>query len=285
MSQTLNICIGDVSISIHGDAVKSDREIMPAYRPFIGCGKRDIHLRLHQGLRDCPVGEEKVFECPPIWSLYRQNKTSVVRIFHTLSGLERILVLPPHLERTDLYFAGEPCLFPDPFYGPTMELMMIQYLARGRGAVIHSCSICKNGKGFLFVGESGAGKSTMAGMWNKVKGVDILSDDRTIVRKKGGQFWMYGTPWHGEAKFGSARKVRLERIFFLHHGQGNQIKEIKGIDPVLKLLTCSFLPYWEPEGTAFALDFFTDLTTEVQCQELFFKPDESIFSFMEGIVT
>ena len=285
MSQPLKICIGDVSISIQGDLLKSDWEIMPAYRPFIGCGEADIHLRLHQGITDCPLGEEKVFDCPPIWTLYRQNETSVVRIFHTLSDLERILVLPPHLEKTDIYFAGEPCLFPDPFYGPTMELLMIHYLAKKRGAIIHACSMSKSGRGILFVGESGAGKSTMAGMWDQVKDVEVLSDDRTIVRKKGRQFWIYGTPWHGEAKFGSAQEVRLERIFFLKHGQENRIKEIKGIDPVSKLLTCSFLPYWEPKGMAFALDLFTDLTAKVHCQELFFKPDASILNFMENIIT
>ncbi len=274
MSKNLKIRIGDVSISIEGDVQKSPWEIAPAYRPFIGPGKTDISLRLHQGLPDTLVGE-KVFDCPPIWSLYRQDETSFIRIFDDLSGLERTLVLPPHLESADLYFADKSGPFLDPFYGPTMELLMVNYLAQGRGVIIHSCAIARKGRGILFVGESTAGKSTLAKMWDQENGFDVLSDDRTVVRKKGHQFWMYGTPWHGEAKFGSPRGVRLERIFFLRHGQKNSIKEIKGIDPVSQLLTCSFPPYWDPQGMAFTLEIFTDLAADIPCQSLSFRPERS----------
>jgi len=183
--------------------------------------------------------------------------------------------LPPHLESADLYFADKSGPFLDPFYGPTMELLMVNYLAKGRGVIIHSCAIARKGRGILFVGESTAGKSTLAKMWDQENGFDVLSDDRTVVRKKGHQFWMYGTPWHGEAKFGSPRGVRLERIFFLRHGQKNSIKEIKGIDPVSQLLTCSFPPYWDPQGMAFTLEIFTDLAADIPCQSLSFRPERS----------
>jgi hypothetical protein len=284
MSKELKITIGDVSISIEGDAQISDWEIAPAYLPFIAPGGTDISLRLHQGVPDTMAGE-KVFDCPPIWTLYRQNGASVIKIFQELSDLERTLVLSSHLEKADLYFADKSGPFLDPFYGPTMELLMVNYLAQGRGVIIHSCGIASNGGGILFVGESGAGKSTLARMWDQENGFDVLSDDRTIVRKKGDQFWMYGTPWHGDAKFGSPRGVRLERIFFLRHGQKNSIKEIKGIDPVSQLLTCSFPPYWDPQGMAFTLEEFTDLTAHIPCQELAFKPEKSALDLVERITT
>ena len=284
MSKELKIRIGDVSISIEGDAQTSDWEIAPAYRPFIVLGGTDISLRLHQGLPDTLCGE-KIFDSPPIWTLYRQNATSVIKIFDRLSGLERTLVLSRHLEKTDLYFADKSGRFIDPFYGPTMELLMVNYLARGRGVVIHSCGIARNGRGILFVGESGAGKSTLARMWDQENGVDVLSDDRAIVRKKGHQFWMYGTPWHGDATFASPRGVRVERIFFLRHWHENSIKEIKGINPVSQLLTCSFPPFWDPRGMAFTLEIFTDLTAQVPCQELAFKPERSTLDLVQRNAT
>ena len=285
MPRELKITIGDVCISIEGDAQKGDWEIAPAYLPFIGPGKSDISLRLHQGLPPATLVGEKVFDCHPIWTLYRQNGASVIKIFDTLSGLERILVLPPHLEKTDLYFAHKYGPFVNPFYGPTMELLMVNYLSQGRGGIIHSCGIARNGRGILFVGESGAGKSTLARMWDQENGVDVLSDDRTIVRKKGHHFWMYGTPWHGDAKFASPRGVRLERIFFLRHGQKNSIKEIKGINPVSQLLTCSFPPFWDPRGMAFTLEIYTDLTAQVPCQQLAFKPERSTLDLVERSAT
>jgi len=280
MLENLKISIGDVSISIEGDVQKAGWKIPPAYCPFIWLGKTDMSLRLHKGAPGTLVGE-KVFDCPPIWTLYRQNGTSVIRIFHKLSEPERTLVLPRHLEKADLYFADKSCRPVDPFYGPTMELLMVNYLAQGRGVIIHSCGIERNRKGMLFVGESRAGKSTLARMWGDEKGVDVLSDDRIIVRKKGGHFWMYGTPWHGDAGFASPKGVRLERVFFLRHGQKNSIKEIKGIDPVLQLLTCSFPTHWDSQGMAFTLEMLADLTSEVPCQELTFKPDRKVIDFVE----
>lgn len=282
MPKNLKIRIGDISVSIEGDIRTSHWEVMPAYRPFITLAKADISLRLHQGFPGTLVGE-KVFDCPPIWTLYRQNGTSVIRIFAKLSGLERILVLPRHLEEADLYFADKLGRFNDPFYGPTVELLMVNYLAQGKGVIIHSCGITKNGKGILFVGESGAGKSTLARMWDQEEGVDVLSDDRTIVRKKGYQFWMYGTPWHGEAKFGIPLEATLERIFFLTHGQENSVKDMKGIDPVSQLLTCAFPPLWDPQGMACALEILTDLTSQVPCQELSFKPEKSALDLVQRI--
>jgi len=276
MSRKPKITIGGVGISIEGNYCG----ISPAYGPFVGPGKTDISLRLYQGVPDTPTGE-KVFDSPPIWTLYCKDGTFLIRIFDTFSGLNRTLVFPRRLRKADLYFAEKSGQFRDPFYGPTMELLMVNYLAQGRGVIIHSCGIARNRKGILFVGESGAGKSTLARMWGDEKGVDVLSDDRTIVRKKGGHFWMYGTPWHGDATFASPKGVRLERVFFLRHGQKNSIKEINGIDPVLQLLTCSFPTHWDPQGMAFTLEMFADLTSKVPCQELTFKPEKSVIDFVE----
>ena len=132
------------------------------------------------------------------------------------------------------------------------------------------------------MGFRGAGKSTLARMWDQENGVDVLSDDRIIVRKKRRHFWMYGTPWHGDARLASPRGVRLERIFFIRHGQNNSIKKINGIDPVSQLLTCSFPPYWDPQGMASTLELFTNLTARVPCQELAFKPEESAINYISG---
>ena len=283
MVKNLQIKIGAVSISVEGDAQLGSWEIPAPYRPFIvKSGKTDITLRSHKGIPDTIIGE-RVFDCPPIWTLYRHNGTSIIRILDDLSGLERILVFPSHLEKADLYFAEKAGRFADPFYGPNMELLMVNYMAQARGVIIHSCGIARNGSGILFVGESGAGKSTLARMWAEENGVDVLSDDRMIVRKKNNCFWMCGTPWHGDANFVSPRGVRLESIFFLKRGQENSVEQIKGADPVLHLLTCSFPPYWDPDGMASTLDLFTDLAAHVPCQELAFRPDRSALELVKKI--
>jgi hypothetical protein len=279
MSNNLPIRIGDVAISIEGQV---SGEIAPAYLPFVAQNKTDISLRLHHGIPDLVV-EEKVFESPPIWTLYRENGTSIVRLFPEMGDLQRTLFLPHHFKHADLYFADDCTRFTDPFFGPTMELLLMHYLAQERGIILHACGIVIEDKGILFLGESGAGKSTLATMWDQENGVDILSDDRIIVRKQGREFRVYGTPWHGEAAFGSPREARLERIFFLSHGQENSIKEMTGLDPVSHLLTCSFPPLWDHQGMEFALEFFSQIATQVPCQKLSFKPEKSALALVKKV--
>lgn len=150
---------------------------------------------------------------------------------------------------------------------------MVHLLAAGAGIILHSCGLGRDGRGLLFVGESGAGKSTLARMWDQEEGVTILSDDRIIVRRRDGEFWAYGTPWHGEAAFSSPLGVKLDRMFFLRHGSENSLTECTEANAVARLLTCSFLPHWDAEGMAFSLEFLAELAAAVPCQELTFTPD------------
>jgi hypothetical protein len=279
MSNKLELRIADLSISIEGDIPLDEWEIPSAYEPFIQAGKTDIQLRLHRKRLNGKLGK-KTFDCPPIWALYRRNGTSIIKVQHEFPDLARTLVLAPPIKKADLYFAEKSPRFLDPFFGPTLELLMVHTLAEGKGAIIHACGISRNGKGILFVGESGAGKSTLAKMWDQEPGVVVLSDDRNIVRKKGDRFWAHGTPWHGDAKFASAESVVLERIFFLRQGKENAINEIKGIHPVSLFLTTSFPPFWDADGMVYTLQMLTDLTAQVPSQELTFRPDRSIIDFV-----
>jgi hypothetical protein len=279
VSKNCNVTIGDAVISIAGEFKNSRREIQPNYRAFLNNGKTDITLQLHRKA-SLPLAGKKIFDSSPIWQLYRANGIALFKIFESMPGLARTLVLPPELNRADLYFADPSARFLDPFYGPTMELLMINYLARGRGVILHACAIEQGGKGYLFAGESGAGKSTLARLWNRQKDVAVLSDDRTIVRKNDGHYWMYGTPWHGDAKFGVPRGVKLEKIFFLRHASRNTIHEVAGASSVTQLLQCSFPPYWDAAGMEFAMQFFSDLAAAVSCQMLAFTPHSRVIEFI-----
>ncbi len=277
--------IGGITIFVEGDAEDIDFRVPLAYRPFAGSGniKSDISLRLHNG-EPPSTPDTKTFECPPIWSLYRDNGVSALRISEHLPGYGRTLVLPPNAGNANLYFddPSGPCS--DPFYGPTMELLMVNFLAQGRGIIVHGCGIKQNDLGVLFVGESGAGKTTSANIWSREPDVEVLSDDRTIVRKQGDHFVMYGTPWHGEGKFGSPGSARLDHIFFIRHGRENSISKSNKAHSVTQFLKCSFPPFWDAAGMDYSMDLFSDLAAAVPCRALSFKPDRSIIEFVDSLL-
>jgi hypothetical protein len=274
MPENIKIRVGDELVSITGYPQNPGEKIPEAYLPFVSEGKTDLSVRF---LRGEPKFEDehRQFESPPIWTLYNSNGTRIIRIYEKMPGQKRIIVLSSDLNSADLYFPTDTDTAVDPFSGPTLELLMINYLARGRGVIVHGCGIEKGGEGMLFIGESGAGKSTMANLWNSEGGIQIISDDRVIVRKKGNDFWMYGTPWHGEAQFVSPCSVPLKKMLFLHHAVENEIHPLNGAATVRQLLQCSFPPFWDAEGMEFALELFSELSAAVPCYQLNFKPDPS----------
>ena len=276
---------GDITISIKDSSPRTALNIPGAYLPFSGVHNAggDISLRLHYG-GSLPVFETKVFESPPIWSLYRDNNATAIKIFEHMPGYGRTLVLSRDLEKADLHFDDSSGPYSDPFFGPTLELLMVHYLAQGRGVIIHGCGIKLNDRGVLFVGESGAGKTTMARIWDRISGVEVLSDDRTIVRKRGDHFVMYGTPWYGQGKFGCPSRAKLDQIFFIKHGKENSILKCNNARSVTQFLKSSFPPLWDTAGMEYSMDIFSDLAAAVPCHELSFKPDNSVIDFVDNLL-
>ena len=283
MPENFAICIGDVGIAFDGEPKIKPGEIKNAYRSFFSTNKPDIHLRMHLGAPQIKVGG-KIFESSPIWTLYRQGENFIINLFEKMNGLKRILRITRDFTSADLYFTEPDGAFNDPFFGPTIELLMVNYLAQISSMIVHACGVDYEGKGILFVGESGAGKSTLTKIWNQKPGVEVLSDDRIIVRKNNDQYWIYGTPWHGDAKFASPAKVKLEKVFFIKHGRANCVKAVGGTFPVLQFLKASFPPYWDKNCMEFAMEFFNDLVEEVPCREFSFVPDAGILEFVDNLL-
>jgi len=67
---------------------------------------------------------------------------------------------------------------------PLDELLVMHYLAYESAIELHASGIVhRDGIANLFVGHSGAGKSTTTRLWTEREDVEVLSDDRIIVRR------------------------------------------------------------------------------------------------------
>ena len=103
------------------------------------------------------------------------------------------------------------------------------------GFMIHLASALVDGKASLFVGDSGAGKSTIVGLINKQ--FPTLSDDRGIIRKKNHPFLFYQLPF---IEFGSEKKVILPfpigNIYFLHKASFCKARKIMKKEYIAELI-------------------------------------------------
>ena len=81
--------------------------------------------------------------------------------------------------------------------------LMILYAFRtaGLGTLeMHSSVVLKDGKGYLFLGKSGTGKSTHSRQWLECfPDAELLNDDNPILRVDAdGTARVYGSPWSGK---------------------------------------------------------------------------------------
>jgi hypothetical protein len=172
---------------------------------------------------------------------------------------------------------------PEPLGYPLDELLIMHRLTQERAIELHGTGIVRaSGVANLFIGHSGAGKSTTTRLWTSREEVEVLSDDRIIVRLDDGRHGlagptgmrMYGTPWHGEAMFASPNSAPLTRIFILEHGYGNVITRLSRSQAVGELFARAFVPFHRHEYVEAGLSFLEELAGAVPCYLYSFEPNE-----------
>ena len=87
-------------------------------------------------------------------------------------------------------------------FGLDNALMVMYALATAtrQTALFHSSVVSYKGRGFMFLGKSGTGKSTHSSLWLKhIEGTELVNDDNPVVRiLPDGEIRVYGSPWSGK---------------------------------------------------------------------------------------
>ena len=178
-----------------------------------------------------------------------------------------------HLILNRLSLAAQDSLFPLEY--PVDELVLMHRLALGEGVEVHGLGLVDHdGSGYLFLGHSGAGKSTTARLWMRQPGVKLLSDDRIILRRQNGIYRMYGTPWHGDAGVASPGSAPLSAVFFLEQAPSHVVLPIAQPQAAAELFARAFVPHYLKSGIEFTLHFLDELTRSVPCSIFRFAPTD-----------
>lgn len=285
--------IADIVFSISGDVSTDVTSLGESYRDFV-CTGEEPEVTIHARCDDLPQiplrAEDRVFDSEGTWSLHRVGEQYVFVLKSPLFGPlpYRIGLFSADFRWGEIHnripsgFERRPGdLMINPLEFPLSEVLMVCLLAQGRGVMVHACGIDDGGRGYLFAGNSTHGKSTTARIWED-RAV-VLNDDRIVLRRHEGRIYMHGTPWHGDFSRVAAGRVPLDKVFFLHHAEANQVRRREGVVASSMLMTRSFLPFWDERGMRFTLDFYAQLVGELPCYELGFVPDESTPDFVRSV--
>lgn len=279
--------VADVVINLVGG---DPQPVLVGAMSRFGVPARDADVTIHTawGELDEENHGHRLFDSGSLWQLYAEESGYRFRLAGVRPGQSTYKIARFNRDFTKGEVICDPrrISLDEPLYPlqyPLDELLLINLLARGRGVEFHACGVSeRSGKGYMFVGHSEAGKTTSARLWQRQSDVELLSDDRIIVRQVDGKFWMYGTPWHGEEEISSPRKVELTHIFFLRHGERNELAPLRRAEAAAELFSRSFPTFYNPDGLDFTLEFLDGLTESVACAQLSFVPDERVIDFVRS---
>ena len=169
-----------------------------------------------------------------------------------------------------------------------LQVLLINYFALKKGGIFtHAIGVKDlDGKGLLFAGKSGSGKSSTARLWHKHSKAMVLNDDRIIVRKVNGKFFIYGSPWHGEFSDYLTSRIEsapLEKLFFIHHSLKNTVRRISEKTAFNLLYPALFPTFWDKECLENIVSFCQDLIRSVPCYSLGFINDKRVIRFVRKI--
>jgi hypothetical protein len=266
-----------------------------SYESFIrkeGEESGDIDVRIRLELDNMPDtgGLTEVFSAGQAWVMYRDGED------YWMALNPPAFKQPLWMAKMDSSFTsvvvrcseelvshrnGEVLVF-DPVCYPMDQILLMYVLARNSGALVHSAGIGINGKGYLFPGKSGAGKTTLTRQFAARKGLELLSDDRMAVRKLDGNFKAFGTPWPGDAGVALNKGLPLSGVFFIDHGATNSIKDMTVQDAFEKILPVTSIPWYDKEMIPPMLSFCEDLISHVPTYDLCFKPGTELVEVFEA---
>ena len=180
----------------------------------------------------------------------------------------------PDFTRAQLLFLGE-----DHSFALNNSLMLLFAFASAcHGALeMHSSVVMNEGKGYLFLGKSGTGKSTHSSLWLKhIPGTELLNDDNPILRlMPDGTARVYGSPWSGKTPCYKNMEVPAGAVVRIRQAPYNKIERLSGIQAYASLMASasSFRPFRElAEGWHRTLE---GLVAVLPCYVLDCLPDQA----------
>ncbi|MBK8479826.1 MAG: hypothetical protein IPL40_01405 [Proteobacteria bacterium] len=264
----------------------------PAYAPFATASPArdpEITVLSASGLPEQPTPDPEGPRCETTqWMSYRSEDRPVFlfKSVHAALPIWRSAVREQATQRWRVRTAAEVRAVtgveqdPHPLAFPLGELIFLDGLTEQGGLVFHSCGVRDQGRGMIFTGRSGRGKSTIGALWDAA-GATVLCDDRIAVRRHPEGHRLYGTPWHGDLRQVRAEDGPLHAVFFLEHADRTQLERLTPDEARRRMLTTAWQPVWTGKpGLVATWERCARLAHEVPMYRLRFRPEPATIDLL-----
>ena len=156
--------------------------------------------------------------------------------------------------------------------------LMIQYTfaTAGLGTLLLHASVTRyEGRGNLFFGVSGTGKSTHSRLWHEfVPESDLMNDDNPVIRFQDGQCLVYGTPWSGKTLCYRNVVAPVNALVRLEQFPENRIERLHSLQAYASIVAAVSTIRWNSDTMSLLIPTIERVAMNIPCFLLKCRPDE-----------
>ena len=164
----------------------------------------------------------------------------------------------------------------NPLPYPLDGLLLYFLFSRAGDIMIHGSGVVSGGRGWIFTGRSGSGKTTMARIFDGA-GDRVIHDDRLVLRREGSGWVMHNTPVYRNDE---PRSAPLDHLWVIRHGAANVSEPVAGAEAVAMILANCIQQNWDREAASRLAAAADGLAASVRVSRLSFLPDGSIRDYL-----
>jgi hypothetical protein len=202
------------------------------------------------------------------------------------SCLDGLLLFDPDTAAGRIYLLNErpECFRP---LHRLLWMYLAQVLGERKACFIHSAALVKRGKGHLFLGDSGSGKSSLSRISD---GAVVLSDDSPVLSRQNGDYRVFSSPYHqmdpskGLNKEAIEGSARVEGLYFLFKDERLYLDEVSSKEAVSRIIKryILFFPYLSGRAKSALFDLVLELCHTFTIHNLHFCLDQDVWDLIEG---
>jgi hypothetical protein len=265
----IHITIAQISLALRGDGAHRANLSQDCYQPFL----TDLPPVATVDVTTAEVNRDRAFDAPEIevdgWTL-SYHLTGAEGYLDAATGAGWLkLTADEHLA-----------------HGGLANFLRIAYallLIRQQGFLFHSAGMIRDGRGYLFYGHSGSGKSTISRLSRQQ--ATILSDDLVAVRKQDGIWQAHGTPFWGDLRAHpkTSASAPLQGVFGLVKAPQARVEPLPPVLAVADVVSSVPTVCIDPGPSAQLVDLCADLAACVPCYRLHFPKNNSFWSVIDEL--
>lgn len=166
-------------------------------------------------------------------------------------------------------------------------MLMYAFAAADKGTLLVHSSVIKNkGKGYLFLGKSGTGKSTHSNLWLKhIEGSELLNDDNPIIRIYDDEILVFGSPWSGKTPCYKNDNAEIGAFVQIKQAPENSIQRNRPLQAFAVLLPSMSAMKWDKQIYNSICNSVGRLIERVSLYTLRCRPDQEAAEMCHAEVT